>query len=165
MNVKINKYFLILLILVLFFGFLSFYNGSDKHVKNLYFNRIEETFNSFEEIEEIFKSELDNYLKSNYINKYSIKEIRDGYTNIKLNVLRIVNELKMADYYKDFNKKYLLDILEDVLSVVDNNFLSNEIFKSEDETIIRNLQNIVDNFNRILNKYNIFKINFGIMDI
>lgn len=165
MNGKINKCFLILLTMILFFGFLSFYNGNDKHVKNIYFNKIEETFNSFEEIEGIFKSELDNYLKSNYINKYSIKEIRDGYTNIKFNVSRIVNELKMADYYKDFNKKYLLDILEDILEVIDNNFLSNEIFKLGDESIIMNLQDIEDNFNRVLNKYNIFKINFGIIDI
>lgn len=165
MNVKINKYVLVLLIFILFFGLLSLSYSNSKHANNLYFKKIDSVFKEAEQIGGIFKEEVDNYLKNNIINKYSIKEIRDGYTNIKFTVSRIVNELKTTEYYKNYNKKYVVDVLEDVINTFDNKFLYDEIFKSDDEKIIVNLQNIIDNFNKVLNKYTIFKINFGLMDV
>lgn len=165
MNVKINKYFLVLLFLILFLGILNLYTGNSKYVNNLYFNKIEGVFDNFSIIDEILNSEIDNYLKNNYVSKYSIKEIRDNYTNMKLNVQDIVMEINLVDYYEDLNKKYLVDILYDVLEVIDNDFLVNDIFNSDDEIIIKNLQKIRDDFEKVLNKYNVFKINFGIVGI
>lgn len=165
MNVKINKYFLVLLFLILFLGIFNLYTGNSKYVNNLYFNKIEGVFDNFSIIDEILKSEIDNYLKNNYVSKYSIKEIRDNYTNMKLNVQDIVREINLVDYYEDLNKKYLVDILYDVLEVIDNDFLVNDIFNSDDEIIIKNLQKIRDDFEKVLNKYNVFKINFGIFSI
>ena len=57
------------------------------------------------------------------------------------------------------------NILYDVLEVIDNDFLVNDIFNSDDEIIIKNLQKIRDDFEKVLNKYNVFKINFGIFSI
>ncbi|HJC99463.1 hypothetical protein [Candidatus Arthromitus sp. SFB-turkey] len=165
MNVKINKYFLVLLFLILFLGIFNLYTGNSKYVNNLYFNKIEGVFDNFSIIDEILNSEIDNYLKNNYVSKYSIKEIRDNYTNMKLNVQDIVREINLVDYYEDLNKKYLVDILYDVLEVIDNDFLVNDIFNSDDEIIIKNLQKIRDDFEKVLNKYNVFKINFGIFSI
>lgn len=165
MNVKINKYFLVLLFLILFLGIFNLYTGNSKYVNNLYFNKIEGVFDNFSIIDEILNSEIDNYLKNNYVSKYSIKEIRDNYTNMKLNVQDIVREINLVDYYEDLNKKYLVDILYDVLEVIDNDFLVNDIFNSDDEIIIKNLQKIRDDFEKVLNKYNVFKINFGIVGI
>lgn len=165
MNVKINKYFLVLLFLILFLGIFNLYTGNSKYVNNLYFNKIEGVFDNFSIIDEILNSEIDNYLKNNYLSKYSIKEIRDNYTNMKLNVQDIVREINLVDYYEDLNKKYLVDILYDVLEVIDNDFLVNDIFNSDDEIIIKNLQKIRDDFEKVLNKYNVFKINFGIFSI
>lgn len=164
MNGKVNKYFLISLVLILFFGILSLYVTNNKYV-NVYFSKIEKIFDKFGSIEDIFKLELDNYLNKNYVNKYSIKEIRDSYTNIKLDVLEIIDEINLANYYKDLNKKYLIDILEDVLKVINNDFLVNDIFNSSDETIIKNIQSIIYDFNKVLSKYNVFKINFGVIGI
>ena len=84
---------------------------------------------------------------------------------MKLNVQDIVREINLVDYYEDLNKKYLVDILYDVLEVIDNDFLVNDIFNSDDEIIIKNLQKIRDDFEKVLNKYNVFKINFGIFSI
>lgn len=165
MNVKINKYFLVLLFLILFLGIFNLYTGNSKYVNNLYFNKIEGVFDNFSIIDEILNSEIDNYLKNNYVSKYSIKEIRDNYTNMKLNVQDIVREINLVDYYEDLNKKYLVDILYDILEVIDNDFLVNDIFNSDDEIIIKNLQKIRDDFEKVLNKYNVFKINFGIVGI
>lgn len=165
MNVKINKYFLVLLFLILFLGIFNLYTGNSKYVNNLYFNKIEGVFDNFSIIDEILNFEIDNYLKNNYVSKYSIKEIRDNYTNMKLNVQDIVREINLVDYYEDLNKKYLVDILYDVLEVIDNDFLVNDIFNSDDEIIIKNLQKIRDDFEKVLNKYNVFKINFGIFSI
>lgn len=165
MNVKINKYFLVLLFLILFLGIFNLYTGNSKYVNNLYFNKIEGVFDNFSIIDQILNSEIDNYLKNNYVSKYSIKEIRDNYTNMKLNVQDIVMEINLVDYYEDLNKKYLVDILYDVLEVIDNDFLVNDIFNSDDEIIIKNLQKIRDDFEKVLNKYNVFKINFGIVGI
>ena len=165
MNVKTNKYFLVLLFLILFLGIFNLYTGNSKYVNNLYFNKIEGVFDNFSIIDEILNSEIDNYLKNNYVSKYSIKEIRDNYTNMKLNVQDIVREINLVDYYEDLNKKYLVDILYDVLEVIDNDFLVNDIFNSDDEIIIKNLQKIRDDFEKVLNKYNVFKINFGIFSI
>lgn len=165
MNVKINKYFLVLLFLILFLGIFNLYTGNSKYVNNLYFNKIEGVFDNFSIIDEILNSEIDNYLKNNYVSKYSIKEIRDNYTNMKLNVQDIVREINLVNYYEDLNKKYLVDILYDVLEVIDNDFLVNDIFNSDDEIIIKNLQKIRDDFEKVLNKYNVFKINFGIFSI
>lgn len=164
MNGKVNKYFLISLILILFFGILSLSVTNNKYA-NIYFSKIEKVFDKFSSVEEIFNLELENYLNSNYVNKYSIKEIRDTYTNIKLDALEIIKEINSGDYYKDLNKKYLIDILEDVLKVINNDFLVNDIFSSNDEDIVKNIQNIIYNSNKVLNKYNIFKINFGITSV
>lgn len=164
MNGKVNKYFLISLILILFFGILSLYVTNNKYV-NVYFSKIEKIFDKISSIEDIFKLEFDNYLNKNYVNKYSVKEIRDSYTNIKLDVLEIIDEINSADYYKDLNKKYLIDILEDVLKVINNDFLVNDIFNSSDETIIKNIQSIIYDFNKVLSKYNVFKISFGVIGI
>ena len=165
MNVKINKYFLVLLFLILFLGIFNLYTGNSKYVNNLYFNKIEGVFDNFSIIDEILNSEIDNYLKNNYVSKYSIKEIRDNYTNMKLNVQDIVREINLVDYYEDLNKKYLVDILYDVLEVIDNDFLLNDIFNSDDEIIIKKKKKIRDDFEKVLNKYNVFKINFGIFSI
>lgn len=165
MNVKINKYFLVLLFLILLLGIFNLYTGNSKYVNNLYFNKIEGVFDNFSIIDEILNSEIDNYLKNNYVSKYSIKEIRDKYMNMKLNVQEIINEINLVDYYGDLNKKYLVDILYNVLDVIDNHFLVNDIFNSDDESIIKNLQKIRDDFEKVLSKYNVFKINFGIVGI
>lgn len=165
MNVKINKYFLVLLFLILVLGIFNLYLGNSKYANNLYFNKIEEVFDSFFVIDEILDFEIENYLKNNYVSKYSIKEIRDKYTNMKLNVKEIVREIKSVSYYEDLNKKYLVDILDDVLNVIDNDFIIDDIFNSDDEIIIKNLQRIRDDFKKVLGKYNVFKINFGIVGI
>lgn len=165
MNVKINKYFLVLLFLILLLGIFNLYTGNSKYVNNLYFNKIEGVFDNFYIIDEILNSEIDNYLKNNYLSKYSIKEIRDNYTNMKLNVQDIVREINLVGYYEDLNKKYLVDILYAILEVIDNDFLVNEIFNSDDKIIIKNLQKIRDDFKKVLSKYNVFKINFGIASI
>ena len=65
MNVKINKYFLVLLFLILFLGIFNLYTGNSKYVNNLYFNKIEGVFDNFSIIDEILNSEIDNYLKNN----------------------------------------------------------------------------------------------------
>lgn len=164
MNDRVNKHFFISLILILFFGILSLCVTNNKYV-NIYFSRIEKIFDKFNYIENIFNLELDNYLNKNYVNKYSIKEIRDAYATIKLDTLEIINEINSGDYYRDLNKKYLIDILENVLKVVNNDFLENDIFNSNDEGIVKNIQNIIYDSDKVLNKYNIFKINFGIIGI
>ena len=122
MNVKINKYFLVLLFLILFLGIFNLYTGNSKYVNNLYFNKIEGVFDNFSIIDEILNSEIDNYLKNNYVSKYSIKEIRDNYTNIND---YSVKDLRISKFEKDINSnkfsKYIIlgDALDDNDEIID----------------------------------------------
>lgn len=164
MNVKINKYSMVLLFLILFFAFLNFYVGNSKHTNDIYINKISNIFRNFTVIEEILDRELDSYFENNSISKYSVKEIRDKFVSMKFDIQNIINEIDSSSYYGNINKKYLLDILYDALNVVNNKFLLDDIFTSSDETIIKNFKYIFNDFKKVFDKYIVFKINLGIID-
>lgn len=164
MNVKLNKYFLGLLFLSLVLGIFLLSGSGKINLSNMNLNKVEKIISEFEFIEGVLDSEIKNYLDNNTISKYSIKEIRDTYVNIRSDILGIINDVNVIDY-KNLNEDYLKDILEDMLKIINNDFLLNNIFNSNDETIIINLKYIMSEFKKVLNKYNIFKINFGIMNI
>lgn len=165
MDVKLNKYFFVLIFLILLFGVLSLIIPNNKRKDNIYFNRIENIFDNLVSVEEILNSEIKNYFENNKVSKYSIKEIRDEYYNAKIYAQTMLKELNSLDYYKNLDKRYLVDILQDLITVIDNDFLINHIFYSSDEEIIKNLQVIMYDFKKVLNKYSVFKINFGIVNI
>ncbi len=164
MNVKLNKYFLGLLSLSLILGIFLLNENGKTNLNNTYLNRVEKIIGEFHFVEEVLDSEIKNYLENNTMSKYSIKEIRDTYVNMRSNIFEIINDIDVIDY-ENLNEEYLRDILEDMLEVINNDFLLNSIFNSNDETIIVNLQHIMDEFRKVLNKYNVFKLNFGIIDI
>lgn len=165
MDVKLNKYFFVLIFLILLFGMLSLIIPNNKRKDNIYFNRIENIFDKLVSVEEILNSEIKNYFENNKVSKYSIKEIRDEYYNAKIYAQTMLKELNSLDYYRNLDKRYLVDILQDLITVIDNDFLINHIFYSSDEEIIKNLQVIMYDFKKVLNKYSVFKINFGIVNI
>lgn len=164
MNVKLNKYFLGLLSLSLILGIFLLSENGKTNLNNTYLNRVEKIIGEFYFVEEVLDSEIKNYLENNTMSKYSIKEIRDTYVNMRSNIFEIINDIDVIDY-ENLNEEYLRDILEDMLEVINNDFLLNSIFNSNDETIIVNLQHIMDEFRKVLNKYTVFKLNFGIIDI
>lgn len=164
MNVKLNKYFLGLLSLSLILGIFLLSGNGKINLNNMYLNRVEKIIREVHFIEEVLDSEIKNYLENNTMSKYSIKEIRDTYVNIRSDILGILNDIEVIDY-ENLNEDYLKDILEDMLNVINNDFLLNSIFNSNDETIIVNLQYIMNEFRKVLNKYKVFKLNFGIVDI
>lgn len=164
MNVKLNKYFLGLLSLSLILGIFLLNENGKTNLNNTYLNRVEKIVGEFYFVEEVLDSEIKNYLENNTMSKYSIKEIRDTYVNMRSNIFEIINDIDVIDY-ENLNEEYLRDILEDMLEVINNDFLLNSIFNSNDETIIVNLQHIMDEFRKVLNKYTVFKLNFGIIDI
>lgn len=165
MDVKLNKYFFILIFLILLFGMLSLFIPNNKRKENIYFKRIENIFDKLVSVEEILNSEIKNYFENNKVSKYSIKEIRDQYSNAKIYAQAMVKELNSLDFYENLDKRYLVDILQDLINVIDNDFFINNIFYSSDEEIIKNLKTIMYDFKKVLNKYNVFKINFGIVNI
>ncbi len=165
MDVKLNKYFFILIFLILLFGMLSLFIPNNKRKENIYFKRIENIFDKLVSVEEILNSEIKNYFENNKVSKYSIKEIRDQYSNAKIYAQSMVKELNSLDFYENLDKRYLVDILQDLINVIDNDFFINNIFYSSDEEIIKNLKTIMYDFKKVLNKYNVFKINFGIVNI
>ncbi len=164
MNVKLNKYFLGLLSLSLILGIFLLSGNGKTNLNNTYLNRVEKIIGEFHFIEEVLDSEIKNYFENNTMSKYSIKEIRDTYANIRSNIFEIINDIDVIDY-ENLNEEYLRDILEDMLEVINNDFLLNSIFNSNDETIIVNLQHIMYEFRKVLNKYNVFKLNFGIIGV
>lgn len=164
MDRKLNKYFLVLPILILIFGILSFIEKKHEYANNVYIIQTNKLFENFSSIGDILDSEKKNYLENNFISKFSVKEMRDKYIGIRGSVNKIITHISETDY-KDLNEKYLIDILGDLLKVSSSDYLINDIFNSQDDLIIKNFEVIMDDFRKVLNKYNIFKINFGISSI
>lgn len=165
MNVKLNNCFFVLVFLMFLFGALSMFVFDNKKENEIYFKKIESVFDNLSSVEEMLNLEIKNYFENNKVSKYSIKEMRDKYSNSKNYAKNTLRELKALKHYENLNKRYLIDILNDVIEVIDNDFLVNDIFYSSDEVIVKSLQEIMYDFKKVLNKYNVFKINFGISNI
>lgn len=162
MNIKVSKYFLILTTASIIVFVLSLFSMNKGHVDSVYISEIDNIFNKFRNIQYIFDSEVKNYFDNNSINKYSIKEIREEYTDIKVKVRNVSNDLREGKHEQIGSKNYLMRILEDISSVVDNDFIENEIFSSNNEMVIKNIQYMIDDIKNVTNKYNLLKFNLGI---
>ena len=158
MNIKVSKYFSGFLFLLIFLFCIIFYTGNAKQPNDLYLNKISDIFKKFAKTEIILNEEVDNYFENNYIRKYSVKEMRDIYTNIKFIVEKSIDEIKIG-YSGTLNRKYILDIFYDILRVVDNSFLEEYIFELNDEEIIKNFQVISSKFKKVYVKYKILSMN------
>ncbi len=165
MNVKLNKCFFVFVFLILLFGALSMFVFNDNKDNKIYLKKIEVVFDNLSSVEEILNSEVKNYFDNNKVSKNSVKEMRDKCSNVKNYAKSTLKEIEALKHYENLDKRYLVDILKDVIKVVDNDFLVNDIFYSSDEVILKNLQEIMYDFKKVLNKYGVFKINFGIANI
>ncbi len=76
----------------------------------------------------MFIEENNKYMETNVVSKYFVKEIRDGYTDIKFTIISIINNINRNLYYCDLNKRYLVNLLNDLLTIIDNEFLKSSIF-------------------------------------
>lgn len=162
MNIKVSKYFLILNTASIIVFIFSLFSINRSSFDNVYISRVNDIFNKFKDIQYIFDSEVENYFSSNYINKYSIKEIRENLMDIKVMASSVLSDLRLGKYEQIGSRNYLMYILNDVSSVVDNDFIENHIFSANNETLIKNIQYIMDDIKIITNKYNLFKFNLGI---
>lgn len=138
---------------------------NDNKDNKIYLKKIEVVFDNLSSVEEILNSEVKNYFDNNKVSKNSVKEMRDKCSNVKNYAKSTLKEIEALKHYENLDKRYLVDILKDVIKVVDNDFLVNDIFYSSDEVILKNLQEIMYDFKKVLNKYGVFKINFGIANI
>ena len=161
MNVKINKYFLVLLVIILILGILNLSIGNSKNKNNMYLNTVEDFYKDYLSINDLLNVETDNYYKKNYLSKYSVKEIKDKYINMKINSQRIINEVNsLAHNIEGLNEKYIVDIAEDIVNTLSNDFLTNAVFDSSDEIIIKKFHKINSDLKMIFNKYKMLKIAF-----
>ncbi len=161
MNIKVNKYFLILgifSIIIFVFGIIF----SENNYEDRYINEIDNIFDKFNSIEYTFDLEIKNYLSNNNINKYSVKEIRDYYMSIENKVNVLLKELKGDIYSTKVNKDLLLPILSDIKLIVSDDFIENDMFSYDNEVLIKNLQSIINDTKLLSNKYSLFKFNLGI---
>lgn len=161
MNVKINKYFLVLLLIILVLGILNLTIGNSKSKSNTYLNSIENLYDEYLSIKELLEVETNNYYDNNYLSEYSVKEIRDKYIKMEVKVKKIINEIKsFKNDFKGLNEKYVLDIAENIMSIINSNFLKNDVFNSEDEVIIKQFHKINSDLKLVFNKYKMLKIAF-----
>lgn len=165
MNIKVNRYFLILIISSIFLGILSFVNVDNRNIESIYIDDIEKIFNDLNGLETVFIEENNRYMETNVISKYYIKEIRDGYTDIKFRIISIINKINKNLSYFNLNKRYVVNVLNDLLIVIDNEFLKSAIFSSTDDFFIKNITNIMNECRFVINKYNLLKFNFGLIRI
>ncbi|BAK81865.1 hypothetical protein [Candidatus Arthromitus sp. SFB-rat-Yit] len=162
MNIKVNKYFLILIVIILFLGILSFFKSDIRNLKNMYIQDVEKIFNDLDNLENMFIKENIKYMETNILSKYSIKEIRDGYMNVKFRIKSLVDNINKNLSSGNLSRKYIVNLLNDLLGTVDNEFLQNNIFSATDDIFIENIFNMIDNCRFIANKYNLLKFNFGL---
>lgn len=165
MNIKVNGCFLILIIFSIFLGILSFIHIDSRNIENIYIHDIEKIFNDLNGLENMFIEENNKYMETNVVSKYFVKEIRDGYTDIKFTIISIINNINRNLYYCDLNKRYLVNLLNDLLTIIDNEFLKSSIFYSTNDFFIKNTISIIDKCRFVVNKYNLLKFNFGLTGI
>lgn len=165
MNIKVNKYFLVLTIIILFLGTLSFVKLDIRNSKNMYIQDIEKIFNDLDDLENMFIEENIKYMETNILSKYSIKEFRDGYINVKFKIKSLVDNINKNLSSGNLSRKYIINLLNDLLGTLDNEFLQNNIFSATDDIFMENIFNIIDNCRFIANKYNLLKFNFGLSRI
>lgn len=161
MNVKINKYFLVLLFIISILGILNLITGNSKNQSNMYLNKFDNMYNDFLSVKKTLDLETDNYYKTNNLSKYSVKEIRDKYIKMKSNSQNIVNEVSLLKHdFDGLNGKYIVDIGKDIIKIINNEFLMDNIFDSNDEVIIKQFHKIHNDLKFIFNKYKMLKIAF-----
>lgn len=165
MNIKVNQYFLVLSVFSIILIVLNFLNFDKRNVNNVYINNVEEIFDNLEYFEKVFNDGASIYFETNTISKYYIKEIRDGYTDIKHYVKDVIEDINKNKLYYEVDKRYIVNLLNDLLGIIDNNFIENDIFNVENDIFIKNIQRIIDECKIISNKYNLLKFNFGLVNI
>ncbi|EIA23526.1 hypothetical protein SFB2_153G2 [Candidatus Arthromitus sp. SFB-2] len=80
-------------------------------------------------------------------------------------MISIINNINRNLYYCDLNKRYLVNLLNDLLTIIDNEFLKSSIFYSTNDFFIKNTMSIIDKCRFVVNKYNLLKFNFGLTGI
>ena len=161
MNRRIYKYFLILSILVLFFGILSVYNRDSDHGDDIYIREINKLFEKVTNIKNVFDSEKKRYMGGNFVNRHFVKFMRDNLIDVRNRIDELIYGIN-TNSYVGINKKYLVNILKDFSKIVNSEYIVEGIFNSSDTSVMKNFEVIINDIIKVSMKYAIFKISFGI---